>query len=192
LNIKNDFQNRQNIFYTNKHIIQSHFKVQILLILEDLLLLWDKQQQSNPVHVCYLTYRVWQLWGSRQTLSIVSQQVLIGRDLILLIQVIYIETFKTDILFLLYYVTVTDMHISNQSSVPVSFIVLNDSHRLWVIYEKSQSEKYSFVLKPFLAHLAKGNVSFCHPLASVVCRPFNFSHFNLLLGNPSAKWSETW
>jgi hypothetical protein len=100
---------------------------------EDLLLLWDKQQQSNPVHVCYLTYRVWQLWGSRQTLSIVSQQVLIGRDLILLIQVIYIETFKTDILFLLYYVTVTDMHISNQSSVPVSFIVLNDSHRLWVI-----------------------------------------------------------
>jgi hypothetical protein len=29
-----------------------------------------------------------------------------------------------------------------------------------VIYEKSQSEKYSFVLKPFLAHLAKGNVSY--------------------------------
>jgi hypothetical protein len=28
----------------------------------------------------------------------------------------------------------------------------------------------------FLAHLAKGNVSFCHHLASV-----NFSHFNLLL-----------
>jgi len=23
----------------------------------------------------------------------------------------------------------------------------------------------------FLAHLAKGNVSFCHHLASVVCRP---------------------
>jgi hypothetical protein len=30
----------------------------------------------------------------------------------------------------------------------------------------------------FLAHLAKGNVSFCHHLASVVV---NFSHFNLLL-----------
>ena len=28
----------------------------------------------------------------------------------------------------------------------------------------------------FLAHIAKGNVSFCHHLASV-----NFSHFNLLL-----------
>ena len=28
---------------------------------------------------------------------------------------------------------------------------------------------------PFLAHLAKGNVSFCHHLASVVCR-LNFSH----------------
>jgi serine/threonine protein kinase len=36
-------------------------------------------------------------------------------------------------------------------------------------------------INPFLAHLAKGNMSFCHHLASVVCRPFNFSHFNLLL-----------
>ena len=26
----------------------------------------------------------------------------------------------------------------------------------------------------FLAHLAKGNVSFCHHLASVVCRPLTF------------------
>ena len=32
---------------------------------------------------------------------------------------------------------------------------------------------------PFLAHLAKGNVSFCHHLSSV-----NFSHFNLFLWNP--------
>ena len=35
----------------------------------------------------------------------------------------------------------------------------------------------------FLAHLA-----FCHLLASSV----NFSHFNFLLWNPSAKWTETW
>jgi hypothetical protein len=34
----------------------------------------------------------------------------------------------------------------------------------------------------FLAHFAKGSVSFCHHLSSV-----NFSHFNLLLWNPSAK-----
>jgi hypothetical protein len=27
---------------------------------------------------------------------------------------------------------------------------------------------------PFLVHLAKGNVSFCHHLASVVCRPLTF------------------
>jgi hypothetical protein len=27
---------------------------------------------------------------------------------------------------------------------------------------------------PFLAHLAKGNVNFCHHLASVVCRPLTF------------------
>jgi hypothetical protein len=35
----------------------------------------------------------------------------------------------------------------------------------------------------FLAHLAKGNVSFYHHLASVVRRmsSINFSHFNLLL-----------
>jgi hypothetical protein len=32
---------------------------------------------------------------------------------------------------------------------------------------------------PFLAHLAKGHVSFCHHLASVVCR--NLSHLNFLL-----------
>jgi len=40
---------------------------------------------------------------------------------------------------------------------------------------------------PFLAHLAKGNVSFAitwHP-SSVV----NFSHFNLLLWNCLAKWT---
>jgi hypothetical protein len=29
-------------------------------------------------------------------------------------------------------------------------------------------------LNPFLAHLAKGNVSFCHHLAYVVCRPLTF------------------
>jgi hypothetical protein len=28
--------------------------------------------------------------------------------------------------------------------------------------------------RPFLAHLAKGNVSFCHHLASVICRPLTF------------------
>jgi hypothetical protein len=39
----------------------------------------------------------------------------------------------------------------------------------------------------FLAHLAKGNVRFCHHLSSI-----DFSHFNLLLWNPSAKWTETW
>jgi hypothetical protein len=45
----------------------------------------------------------------------------------------------------------------------------------------------------FLAHRAKGNVSFWHHLAYVVCClssvNFKFSHFNLLLWNPSAKWT---
>ena len=42
-----------------------------------------------------------------------------------------------------------------------------------------------------LAHISKENVSFCHHLASVVSS-VNFSHFNLLLRNPLAKWTETW
>ena len=35
----------------------------------------------------------------------------------------------------------------------------------------------------FLAHLAKGNMNFCHHLASVIrsLSSVNFSHFNLLL-----------
>jgi hypothetical protein len=31
-----------------------------------------------------------------------------------------------------------------------------------------------YTIVGFLAHLAKGNVSFCHHLASVVCRPLTF------------------
>jgi hypothetical protein len=34
--------------------------------------------------------------------------------------------------------------------------------------------RYTHVSIFFLAHLAKGNVSFCHHLASVVCRPLTF------------------
>ena len=50
------------------------------------------------------------------------------------------------------------------------------------------------ISSPLLAHLAKSNVSFCRHLTSVVCLPWsiNFSHFNLLLWYPLAKWSETW
>ena len=40
----------------------------------------------------------------------------------------------------------------------------------------------SYIIIQFLAHLAKGNVSFCHHLASV-----NFPHCNLLLWNPSSQ-----
>ena len=41
---------------------------------------------------------------------------------------------------------------------------------------------------------AKGNMSFCQHLLSIVCRLSSvyFSHFNLLLWKPSAKWTETW
>ena len=42
---------------------------------------------------------------------------------------------------------------------------------------------------PFLAHLAKGHVSFCHHLASVVRR--KLSHLNLLLRNHWAIYNQT-
>ena len=44
-------------------------------------------------------------------------------------------------------------------------------------------------LLPFLAHLAKGQVSFCHHLASVRRK---LSHLNLLLWNRSTKLNQTW
>ena len=37
----------------------------------------------------------------------------------------------------------------------------------------------------------KGQVRYCHHLASVV-RPLTFSYFNLLLWNNLAKWNQTW
>ena len=45
---------------------------------------------------------------------------------------------------------------------------------------------------PFLAHLDKGNVSFCHHLLSVVrhMSSVSFSHFNLLLWNPPTQPNE--
>ena len=45
-----------------------------------------------------------------------------------------------------------------------------------------------FVL--FLAHFAKGNVSFCHHLASVVCRPLSF-HI-LIFPSETPQPYETW
>jgi hypothetical protein len=36
----------------------------------------------------------------------------------------------------------------------------------------------------FLAHLAKGKVSFCHHLASVICRPLTFHMFDFSSETP--------
>ena len=44
---------------------------------------------------------------------------------------------------------------------------------LWSVYFSTNLEKY------FFAHLAKGNVGFCHHLASVDCRPLTFHIFIL-------------
>jgi hypothetical protein len=55
---------------------------------------------------------------------------------------------------------------------------------LFHFYLKKKSTRgVLFCISSFLTHLAKGNVSFCHHLASVVRRlsSINFSHFNLLL-----------
>jgi hypothetical protein len=66
---------------------------------------------------------------------------------------------------------------------------LNSDMLLGCVYIPPENSKYSseeaFIEveeELLLAHLAKGNVSFCHHLASVVRRlsSVNFSHFNLL------------
>jgi hypothetical protein len=49
---------------------------------------------------------------------------------------------------------------------------------LSIFIESSLNIEVDKRLIPFLGHIAKGNVSFCHHLASVVV---SFSHFNLLL-----------
>ena len=54
--------------------------------------------------------------------------------------------------------------------------------------ETIRFDKYSRA-NSFLAHLAKGHVSFCHHLASVVRR--KLSHFNLLLRNHWANCNQT-
>jgi hypothetical protein len=41
------------------------------------------------------------------------------------------------------------------------------------------------VLYQFLAHLVKGNVSFCHHLVSVICRPLTF---HILIFSPETAW----
>jgi hypothetical protein len=44
----------------------------------------------------------------------------------------------------------------------------------WIL-EGINNFYFSSNFKAFLAHLAKGKVSFCHHLASVVCRPLTFA-----------------
>jgi hypothetical protein len=54
----------------------------------------------------------------------------------------------------------------------------------YIIYKSNLLMRSSLLSRsPFLAHLAKGNVSFCHHLMSGIRRlsSVNFSHFNFLL-----------
>ena len=50
-------------------------------------------------------------------------------------------------------------------------------------YQTGFTVQYFNVQKSFLAHLAKGNVSFRHHLVSVVCHPFTF-HILIFSENP--------
>jgi hypothetical protein len=63
----------------------------------------------------------------------------------------------------------------------IYFIYYCMKEHQYFVFMMAKTHWFWFIL---LAHLAKGNVSFCHHLASV-----NFSHFNLFLWNPSAKWT---
>jgi hypothetical protein len=64
----------------------------------------------------------------------------------------------------------------------------------WLFRNQNNVSEWSDISTRWLLldHLAKGNVSFYHHLAPVVRRLSSvyFSHFNLLLWNDSAKWSE--
>ena len=45
-------------------------------------------------------------------------------------------------------------------------------------------QEVTCLIRPLLAHLAKGNVRFCHHLASIVCRPLNFHILIFTSENP--------
>ena len=83
---------------------------------------------------------------------------------------------------------------STQYTKHYVFILLNQYHTLWpkrwfMVFNAT----FNSISVIFLADLAKGNVSYCHQLVLRPCRPsVNFSYFNCLLWNPSAKWTETW
>ena len=87
------------------------------------------------------------------------------------------------------------LHIINYSSCHVFYASLRRKSKDWLARNQNNVSEWSDISTRWLllAHLAKGNVSFYHRVAPVVCRLSSvyFSHFNLLLWNASAKWSET-
>jgi hypothetical protein len=87
--------------------------------------------------------------------------------------------------------------IYGRSSIEMSHFVLIHL-QTWppqaiLVWDQSISKKSSslklpvqrFVAVWFLAHLAKGNVSFCHHLSSVVCRPLTF---HILIFSSETAW----
>jgi hypothetical protein len=60
---------------------------------------------------------------------------------------------------------IAESDVKHQKSINQS---INQSYPFLKLLGRKQEFNY------FLAHLAKGNVSFCHHLASVVCRPLTF------------------
>ena len=78
------------------------------------------------------------------------------------------------------------------SYLPLYHLVLFIETDFYVLlHELSPIISLGFIYRDwFLAHLAKGNVSFCHHLASVVCHPLTF-HI-LIFSSETAwpKWTE--
>ena len=138
--------------------------------------LWKMQQKSFQAFFC-ISYHFWDKRGPKG-----QKMSFLGPCEIFICHPILMGFFSLD---------------SSQNELSVKFNGFFLSLTVFEIIGVKDAKKVIWPIIKFstflLAHLAKGHVSFCHHLASVV-RPssVNFSHFNLLLWNYQAKFNQTW
>jgi hypothetical protein len=77
------------------------------------------------------------------------------------------------------YIVLRLLHTGIQKNIHVHCIKVitywySKEHTCTLYYISTIKSSFIRVVSTFLAHLAKGNVRFCHHLPSVVCRPLTF------------------